>query len=303
MDLRLIRAFILAADHPTFSDAASAASITQPAFTKQIQQLESIAGAPLFWRSHAGSTLTSAGSALLAQARKVVQIADDFDATVRALSRGEAGHLSIGFGLSSVTVAPRAVAVFRSSFPNVSVRLEDMSSHAQIEAVRGGRLDIAFARTPPPHDLCTIPLLSDRLAIVYPEDGKLAPDPRTLDAWLHQHPLIRLSSARGPGLAGQISRYLRGLDVPENTLQEADDLQTVLALVAAGVGASIVPRSAAAVAPAGVAMTTLDGDLASWEVGAIWRPDNHAPAVRSFLHAITTLPDLTDSRGTSRPPA
>lgn len=278
-----MRALVMAADRATFSEAASALSITQPAFTKQMQQLESLVGMPLFRRGRHGAALTAAGEALLGEARAVVDLADRFDARVKRMATGDEGHLTVGFGLSSIEVAPRVVAAFRASSPRVTVRLEDMSSAAQIKAVRNDELDIAFARMPAPLDLRAVTVLSDRLVIAYPE-GWQAPSATTSPvAWLEEHPLVRLSFRRGPGLAAQTSQHLASIGATFDVIQETDDLQTVLALVAAGVGAAIVPESARNIAPPRVMMHPLTGSSASWKIGVLWRPDNETPVVRSFL--------------------
>lgn len=278
-----MRALVVAADHSTFGDAAAALSITQPAFTKQMQQLESLVGTPLFRRGRHGAVLTAAGEALLGEARAVVDLADRFENRVKRMAAGDEGHLSVGFGLSSIEVAPRVVAAFRSSSPGVTVRLEDMSSSAQVHAVQKGDLDIAFARMPAPRDLRALPVLSDRLVIAHPEAWQAPPEDVSPVGWLQQHPLVRLSSRRGPGLSAQIARHLTGIGAAVDAIQEADDLQTVLALVAAGVGAAIVPESARNIAPPRVRMHPLSGASARWRIGALWRADNETPVVRSFL--------------------
>lgn len=288
MDLRLLRALVVGAKSATFGEAAAALSITQPAFTKQVQQLESLVGAPLFRRGRHGAELTSLGAELLGDARAVVDLADRLEARVKRMSTGDEGRLTVGFGLSSIAVAPRVVAAFRSTFPSISVSLEDMSSSAQIEGVRSGELDIAFARMPSPDDLRGVPVLSDRLVIAHP-DAWEAPSESTPVEWLQEHRFVRLSTARGPGLAAQTAAYLAEVDAPLDVVQEADDLQTVLALVAAGVGAAIVPESARNIAPGRVSMHRLGGLNATWKVGVIWRGDNETPVVRSFLDELARI--------------
>ena len=289
MDIRLLVAFVVAAREPTFSEAAIALSITQPALTKQIQQLEAVVETPLFRRGRHGSELTPAGSALLEDARQIVDLSGRFDSRAKRVASGEEGDLAVGFGLSSISVAPRAVAAFRARFPRVSVRLEDMSSAAQLEKVRSGGLDIAFARLPIPSDLHSVPVHSGNLAIAHP-DGWAAPrDDSTLATWLSGHPLVRLSARRGPGLSSQISRFLAHIEANPTAIQEADDLQTVLALVAAGIGVAIVPESARAIAPPRVGMTGLSHHTASWQVGVVWKPSNTTPVVRGFLDELALL--------------
>lgn len=286
-----MRALVTAADRATFSEAASALSITQPAFTKQVQQLESLVGMPLFRRGRHGAVLTAAGEALLGEARAVVELADRFDARVKRMAAGDEGHLTVGFGLSSIEVAPRVVAAFRASSPRVTVRLEDMSSSAQIDGVRSGDLDIAFARMPAPRGLRAVPVLSDRLVIAHPEGWEAPSTAASPVEWLKEHPLVRLSFRRGPGLAAQAGQHLASIGAPFDVVQEADDLQTVLALVAAGVGAAIVPESARNIAPSRVMMHPLTGENASWTIGVLWRTDNETPVVRSFLDELARFAD------------
>ncbi|PVE96848.1 LysR family transcriptional regulator [Microbacterium sp. TPD7012] len=292
MDIRLLRAFVEAADRQTFSEAATALSITQPAFTKQIQQIESLVGTPLFHRGRHGAVLTAAGAELMSEARAIVDLATRFEARAKRVGDGEEGHLTIGFGLSSIGVAPRAVAAFRVSSPRVSVRLEDMSSSAQVDGVRREELDIGFTRLPVPHDLRAVSVLSDHLAIAHPGHWVPPADDTALPHWLDEHPLVRLSVGRGPGLAAQAARYVADVGAQPTIVQEADDLQTVLALVAAGIGIGIVPESARNIAPRHVGMRRLRGASASWKVGVVWNPRNETPVVRSFLDALATLPPV-----------
>ncbi|WDM44463.1 LysR family transcriptional regulator [Microbacterium luteolum] len=290
MDIRLLRAFVEGADRQTFSDAALALSITQPAFTKQIQQIESLVGTPLFSRGRHGAVLTAAGTELVGEARTIVDLVARFEGRAKRVGAGEEGHLTIGFGLSSITIAPRAVAAFRASSPGVSVRLEDMSSSAQVDGVRTGELDVGFTRLPVPRDLRAVSVLSDHLAIAYPAEWEPPADDAAFTDWLDEHPLVRLSVGRGPGLAAQAARYVSDVGAQPTIVQDADDLQTVLALVAAGVGIGIVPESARNIAPRHVRMRRLNGTSASWKIGVVWNPTNETPVVRSFLDELATLP-------------
>ncbi|MDR5700948.1 LysR family transcriptional regulator [Agromyces aerolatus] len=290
MELRLLQAFVHVARESSFSNAAAFLSITQPALTKQIQALESVVGLTLFRRGRHGAELTAAGTALLDEARTIVDLVVRLEERARRVARGEEGHLTVGFGLSSITIAPRIVAAFRKRSPGVSVRLEDLPSSAQLEGVERGRLDIAFTRLPVSSDLRTVPVLSDRLAFVFPAEWEPPPrESQALRRWLADQPLIRLSTGRGPGLAGQVSRFLADVGAQPASVQDTDDLQTVLALVAAAAGVGIVPESARHIAPRRVKMTPLTGRRATWTVGAVWRSDNETPAVRGFLDELANV--------------
>ncbi|WP_426988499.1 LysR family transcriptional regulator [Pseudarthrobacter sp. Y6] len=287
MELRLYRSFVVAASHSTFSAAATALSMSQPALTKQIQQLERWTGTALFLRGRQGSALTQAGLQLLADARDVVDRADRLAARIKRVAAGDEGHLAVGFGLSSISVAPEAVATFRHKFPGVAVSLEDLSSAEQFERILAGSLDFAFARLPAPAEFACLQVLSDRLALAattqWPNSQVQDEDLRT---WLAEHELVQLSAARGPGLRAQIRQFYEEIGCEPAIIQEAADLQTVLALVAAGVGGAVVPASAASIAPKTVAMIPIDRPGAAWEVGLVWLRGQTGPRFEAFLEIV-----------------
>ena len=282
MDHRLIRTFVTTAQSPTFGAAAARLRITQPALTKQVQQLERLAGTVLFVRGRRGARLTAAGRALLAEATELDRRLQEFDHRLRRLAAGEEGHLALGFGLSSIELAPSLVARFRDRCPEITVALDDLPSSVQVERLRTGSLDGAFVRMPVPSDLEATPLARDRLAIACAR-GVEPPGAGALAAWLEDHPLVRLRPARGPGLTAQVDAMLEELGCRPEVAQEADDLQTVLALTAAHLGVAVVPASAERIAPPGVQLVAIDLPRAEWEVGFAWNPGATSGALRRFL--------------------
>ncbi|WP_406297736.1 LysR family transcriptional regulator [Embleya sp. NBC_00888] len=261
MDVRLLRALVAVADCGGFGVAAGRLSITQPALSKQIQALEAEVGGALFTRGRRGAEATRLGQALLPEARELVRRVDALSRRAAQFKRGEAGSLAVGFGLSGIDLAPQAVAAFRRRFPGVEITLEDMSSNAQVEAVRAGDLDVGFVRLPAPEDLGRLVVLADTLAVASPGDQDPPPtDPAGVAAWLRGRPVVRLTRAKGPGLVRQIELFEEEFGARPEPVQEASDLQTVLALVAAGVGAALVPAGAADIASATVTVTPIESE-------------------------------------------
>jgi DNA-binding transcriptional LysR family regulator len=111
------------------------------------------------------------------------------------MARGETGRLALGFGLSSIELAPRAVAAFRGRYPLVEVNLEDLPSTTQLERVRDGELHAAFVRLPAGEGLSHRVLDHDRLAVASPR-GQAVPD--GLVEWLGSQRLVRLARAKDP---------------------------------------------------------------------------------------------------------
>ncbi|MEV8378664.1 LysR substrate-binding domain-containing protein [Kribbella sp. NPDC056861] len=288
MDLQRLRAFVTVARTGNFGAAAVELATSQPALTKQIQQLERRLASTLFERGRHGARLTPAGELLLPDAIDVLDRVEAFERRAAQIALGVEGALAIGFGMSAIQLAPRAVALFRSRYPRVEVSLDDMSSAVQHERLLAGSLQVGLVRLPVPPGLKQLRLQKDRLALAVPA-GEVVPAGRA--KWLDGRPLVRLKPERGPGLTAQITSLYAELGCRPLVLQEAADLQTVLALVAAGVGPAVVPATSAAIASDAVHFIPLQGEAASWWIGAAWNPAYPSPLVSHFLTAASQAAD------------
>lgn len=286
MDLRLLRAFVIVARCGNFGAAAAELATSQPALTKQIQQLERRLASALFDRGRHGARLTSAGELLLPDALDVLARVEAFERRAAQVALGVEGALTIGFGMSGIELAPRAVALFRSRYPRVEVTLDDMSSAVQYERLLAGSLQVGLVRLPVPAGLKHLRLHKDRLALAVPVGTVV---PAGLATWLDGRALVRLTPERGPGLTAQINALYAELGCRPAVLQEAADLQTVLALVAAGVGPAVVPATGASIASDAVRFIPLHGEAATWWTGAAWNPAFPSPLVSHFLTAASQV--------------
>lgn len=287
MELRLLRSFIAVAMNQNFGAAAKALSTTQSALTKQIQVLERQTASTLFTRGRHGAALTPAGEALLVDAVDLVRRADALAQRMERVAAGVEGVLNVGFGMSAIDVAPRAVAAFRASHPGIDIKLEDMSSAGQFAALRDGTLSVGFVRMPVPQDIAAQVIRRDQLALAIPA-GETVPKPgrKGLRAWLQNQALVRLVPARGPGLAAQTNELFLDLKCSPTTVYETSDLLTVVALVAAGAGSAVVPASASAILPDGVQLIAIDLESAVWDIGVAWLRESANPLLPLFLGAI-----------------
>lgn len=287
MDLRLLQAFVAVAGRQAFGAAARDLSLSQPALTKQIQALERSLGGAVFTRGRHGASLTTLGRSLLPEATDVVHRAERLDHRIRRLGSAAEGALAIGFGLSSIETAPRLVAQFRDMHPGIDISLDDMSSAMQFDGLASGALDLGFTRLPAPAGLESLVLHQDRLALAtpahWPEPPAGAP---ALSTWLDGRPVVRLTAERGPGLAAQAEALCTHWGCRPIVLQEASDLQTVLALVSASLACALVPASAAGVAPVSVRILPLPGAAAAWNVGLVWNPNAPSRLVGLFVESV-----------------
>ncbi|MFI9596699.1 LysR family transcriptional regulator [Nonomuraea sp. NPDC052265] len=287
MDLVLLRAFLTVAEHGHYGRAARTLSVTQPTLTKQIQSLEAQVGGRLFDRGRHGAVLTDLGTVLLPDAQALLRQADALTRRMARTAAGEIGKLAVGFGLSSIDLAPRIVAAFRRRHPDAHVTLDDMSSQAQLDRINAGDLDVGFVRLPLDGGWGRLPLAGDRLALACADHDDQPPhDVGDLARWVARHDFLQLVQERGPGLARQINRLCAAVTVRPAIVQEAQDLQTVLALVAAGVGVAFVPASAHRIAPSSVTITPIRHPAAEWQIAVVWKDERLRPLTTGFLDLV-----------------
>ncbi|HEH9399896.1 TPA: LysR family transcriptional regulator [Aeromonas sobria] len=290
-DLRQLQAFVTLADTANYREAATRLFITQPALTKQIQGLEQALGSTLFNRGRHGAELTAIGAQLLTQASALVEHGKGFERHALALASGVAGRLKIGFGLSSFALAPSLVARFKQQVANVMVHLQDMPSAIQQEQLLSGQLQLGFMRRPDTPQLQEHRLLTDRLVLAVPT-RMTTPDPAAFDLQhaLASQPLLQMVGHRCPGLSQQIAGFL-GANRLTGMIQEAEDIQTLVALVAAGIGNAILPRSVSFIAGPDVTLYPLSGPCSEWEISMVWNPGFADPIRDHFIQlAIASQP-------------
>ncbi|WP_421251875.1 LysR family transcriptional regulator [Aeromonas sp. 600724] len=285
-DLRQLQAFVTLAETANYREAASRLFITQPALTKQIQGLEQTLGSTLFKRGRHGAELTALGAQLLNQARALVEHGREFESHALAVASGVAGRLKIGFGLSSFALAPSLVARFKQQVADVMVHLQDMPSAIQQEQLLSGQLQLGFMRRPETPLLQEHRLLTDRLVLAVPT-RMTQPDPSSFDVQqaLTSQPLLQMVGYRCPGLTRQIAGFL-GANRLTGMVQEAEDIQTLVALVAAGIGNAILPHSVSFIAGPDVTLYPLFGPCSEWEISLVWNPAFADPIRDRFVQLV-----------------
>ena len=174
-----LRAFLALADHLHFGRAADQLHLTQPALSKQIQRLEHKVGGPLVVRRYRDVRLTAAGQVLVARARPLLRDAATTIEAAQRAARGQLGTLRIGFGIATLLeLLPNVLQRFRAAYPDVELRMRDMSTPGQLRALVRGDLDIGFVRLPVDDPrIAARPILHERLVLAL---GPKAPGVR---AW------------------------------------------------------------------------------------------------------------------------
>ena len=271
VELAELRAFATLASELHFGKTAEKLFMSQPALSRQIKRLEEKTGAVLFTRTRRKVGLTEAGRVLLPRALQIVQDSSEALKRARETAQGKAGTLRIGFGIASVwDILPRAIMKFRVAFPEVELHLRDMSTPSQISALLKGEIDLGIVRMPIAQpELEGVRLFQERLVLATAR--RFAYRSREGLSCVSNAPFIMLAKSVSTTFHEHALIVCRGAGFAPQVVLEAGEVFTILNLVRAGLGVSLVPRSAMRMNVPGVTFHELKVPQATWEIGCAWK--------------------------------
>jgi DNA-binding transcriptional LysR family regulator len=275
------------ADTLHFGRAADRLHVSQPALSKRLKKMEEEIAGPLLVRGYRDVRLTEAGRLMAERGRRLLREASATVALTQRAARGEAGLLRIGFGIASILgLLPDVLLRFRRACPEVQLQLRDMSTPDQISALGNREIDIGFVRSPVSDGrLAMRPVLDERLV------AALGPrslwEPRAGLRSVAAEPFIIIARSRSASFYDHALSVCAAAGFTPRIVQEASELFTVLSLVRAGLGVSLVPRSAALMRLPGVRFRELTTAKAAWNIAVAWHRDaSSAPLVRRFVEMV-----------------
>jgi DNA-binding transcriptional LysR family regulator len=272
MELRQLRYFIAVAEEQSFSRAALRLHISQPPLSTQIMMLEKELQTRLLDRTNRGVTLTAAGAVFKEEMDTVIARLEQGKALARHTGQGLAGSLAIGFvSLAVYSFLPAALKEFGSRFPAVEVQLHELTTDAQIRELRAGRLDLGLALGPVQEgDLVFETTLKEEMVLAAPEGHRLMKIKGALDLGLAaRENFIVPPRAVAPGLYDLVIARCHDSGFSPRIMQHARQMQTVVSLVAAGMGVALVPSSVQTLKRVGVEYKRLRGASAGVDIGIL----------------------------------
>ena len=279
-----LHSLVVLADELHFGRASKRLFVSQPALSKQIRRLEEKVGGALFTRTRRKVEITEAGRVLLAGADKVLREDEAALNLAKEAVLGRAGTLRIGFGIASVSeILPRTILRFRKTYSQVELKMRDMSTPAQIAALVEGSIDIGIVRLPIAHtELDSLPLFHEQLVVA--TSGSLSYNSRQGLAALRNQPFVFFPRATSATLHDHVLGLCRGAGFSPTIVQEASELFTILNLVRAGLGVSLVPSAARRMGVPGVRFHDLGLPEAKWRIGIAWnRLSDKAELISRFV--------------------
>jgi len=246
MELRHLRYLLAVADGQSVRQASERLHVTQPAISRQIQDLEAELGTLLFARSPRGLTLTAAGQAYVQEVRRIMASLESAAKTAKALAQGSAGSIRLGYVENAGWdgLLPLTFKNFRAELPGVGTELTTLNSPEQVRAIEDGSLDGGFIYQygPVADGLLTLPLLEHDVVLAVPRSWDMGPmDKASTDiASLAGRPFVMFPRAVYPAYHDRLIDACQRRGLTPNIVHEASSEATILSLVCSGIGAAIV---------------------------------------------------------------
>lgn len=292
MNLRQIRYFCEVVEAGSAAHAAERMFVAPTAISMQLAQLESHLGGELFDRSKRPMELTALGRFFYPRAKELLVQAVRLDDETRGIATGRHGWLGIGFTRSvTFSILPRAIRKFRLSFPDVQLDLVEALSEYQPAQLRQSRIDIGLSRFigdfKPPDDLMYAVALDDPLVAAIPIHHPLAKRKSIVAEELTAIPFILYPKDPISPFGQKIVAALKSAGAQPVVAYAAVEIYTALALVGAGLGATLVGRSIAENNRSDVAFIPIRNIHTTTTVVAAIRTNENNKLVTSFLKILS----------------
>jgi DNA-binding transcriptional LysR family regulator len=288
MELRHLRYFVAVAEELHFGRAAQRLGMAQPPLSQQIRRLEQELGVQLLARTKRRVQLTEPGRAFLDEARRTLAQLNHAIEVAQRANRGELGRLAIGFlGAATYSLLPAILKVFRSRFPGVEIELHELKTSELIQGLRQRRVDVGLVRMPVRDDLLSVePILVESLVVALPEHHSLAEKPRVAFRELAGEAFLLPPRHLAPSFYDQLTDLSQQAGFNLRVGAEASQLQTILNLVAAGMGVTLVPESVMYMGGRGVVFKRMPEPAPTVEIAVAWRRDDPSEVLHAFLQVV-----------------
>lgn len=301
LTLKQLRYFEAMARHGHFGRAAEACSISQPALSVQIRELEDALGTALFERGPRQVRMTGFGEEFALRCREILRSVDELTDLARASRDGLSGRLGIGV---IPTVAPYLLPTILGDLgrlhSGLDIRVREALTHRLIEEVTEGRLETAIVALPVSEPSFTeVALFSEEFVLVRPaeDEGKSVPNGEALRT------MRLLLLEEGHCFRDQALSFCNMSPTPPRELMHGSSLTTLVQMVSAGIGVTLIPEMALAVETrsASVSLARFKAPKPSRTIGMIWR--RTSPLARQLMQLSEVVRRSAETLRGDRPSA
>lgn len=302
-DLRQVRAFLSVAEELHFGRAAERLSMTQPALSRTIRDLELSVGVPLFERSTRRVRLSAAGEAFAAECRLAVGHLHLAVNAARGAAEGRSGRLRVAYMDFAINGRlPQILQAYRAAAPGVSVDLEYLPTAAQHMALLEGRVDIGFMIGRfEAHRIANLHVYDDVYVALLPEGHRLAARGTLRLADVAREPFVVGARETFGSFRTLLFDLCHRAGFFPDVVQEASDSSGIFGLVAAGAGITVYAGCAGHVRREGVVVRPLADVKERIPIVGAWLEDHPSEALRRFRDCVMAEKDKWTSVPGPRP--
>jgi DNA-binding transcriptional LysR family regulator len=289
MELRHLRYFTAVVQWKGYREASRRLHVAQPAISQTVADLEQELGLKLFSRERRVARVTPEGEVFYAEAMRTLAQAELAISTAKRAAKGEIGRLSIGF-LGSATYAflPELVRTFKAQYPGVKLTLQELAPLQQEAAFDKGLIDIGFTRALTAEQskiFASRCLYRDPMMAVLPRSRQVKTK-RVRIADLVNESFVLFDREAAPGLFDTVTGMCNDAGFSPRVENEPNMMQTVLSLVEAEEGISIVPACVRNLRSDGVRFYRLQPDNVRVSLVAAWKKESPSVVLSAFLDLI-----------------
>jgi DNA-binding transcriptional LysR family regulator len=290
VEIRHLRYFVAIADSGGFARAATGMNVTQPALSRQMQDLEQELEVRLFSRSKRGVQLTDAGKAFLEDAQHILAHLERAQIRARRVQSGKAGALTIGMPdpFSWHRIVTESIRVFRRNHPDVALTVIVMHSREQLTALRQGRLSGGFVLSRPQDegDFEAIKVLADPVMVAVPNTSPFAQRPPKRLAELAGEDFFWFPRKINPVYFDEVMQTCQKNGLEPRMLEGGMSDTANLSLVAAGLGCTFVPSEARHRKPENVVLVPISDLKVTLRMEFVWRSENSSQVLKNFIQVV-----------------
>lgn len=290
MELRHLRYFIAIAETGSLTLAAEKRLHTaQPSLSRQIRDLEREVGVQLLTRSPQGTVLTAAGRAFLDHARLALSQAEAAAEAARRAARPAKPIFSIGFLTGQeVDWLPHAPGALQNELPNIEIKVSSGFSTNLADDLQRGKLDVAFLRREPKHDLDYRLVRKEQLVFILPRTHPLAKGKTINPHHLPDNAFIGISEV-APVLRAAIRGYLKRSGIEIVPTVEVDNFSMAISLVTTTGGVGMLPESIRGYLPPHITSRPVAGERPTVDLVVGYHKANLSPILKRFLSTVDEL--------------
>ncbi|WP_219836817.1 LysR family transcriptional regulator [Paenibacillus sp. R14(2021)] len=282
MELKQLKYFLAIAEEKQITRAAKRLHMEQPPLSRQLMLMEEELGAKLFERGRKQLTLTAAGELLKSKAESLLFQLDETMLEVKELEEGIRGTLSIGAVVSCISILPEPIRKLREAFPQITYKINEGDHFLLGEMLEKRTIELVISRLPfetgiLPSKLSMLPLPSDPYVTVFPKSWTpfAGDDGLITMKELAEYPLLTLKTDKTIRMHEQVVNEFRRHGLEPSIICECSSVAVIMSLVAAGIGATVFPKSILSSFPSGdIRMLPIRDASFESDTGILWLKDH-----------------------------